>query len=35
MREGAVTGEIARADATQEISMTMMTARQGRIANVA
>lgn len=30
MREGAVTGEIARADATQEILMAMMTAQHGR-----
>ncbi len=29
MREGRVTGEIARGDATQEILMAMMTAREG------
>ncbi len=29
MREGRVTGEIARADATQEILMAMMTAHEG------
>ena len=29
MREGRVTGEIARATATQEILMSMMTARRG------
>lgn len=35
MREGAVTGEIARADATQEILMTMMTTQHGRVAATA
>jgi hypothetical protein len=29
MREGRVTGEIARTAATQEILMSMMTAREG------
>ena len=29
MREGRVTGEIARTDATQEILMAMMTAQEG------
>ena len=29
MREGRVTGEIARGDATQEILMAMMTAQKG------
>ena len=29
MREGRVTGEISRADATQEILMAMMTAHEG------
>lgn len=35
MREGAVTGEIARADATQEILMAMMTAQHGRASQAA
>jgi ABC-type sugar transport system ATPase subunit len=31
MREGRVTGEIARGDATQEILMAMMTAQEGAV----
>ena len=35
MREGRVTGEIARADATQEILMAMMTAHEGAASQAA
>jgi inositol transport system ATP-binding protein len=34
MREGRVTGEIARTAATQEILMAMMTAHDGGVARV-
>jgi hypothetical protein len=34
MREGRVTGEIARTKATQEILMAMMTAHESGVARV-